>query len=64
LKHAVCCVFDIEKMTFKCHSRSSVMLMCYPSLDHLELIRARKNRQHLFTEKIAEMTVKIDQCHW
>ena len=54
--------FIVPEMTFKGHSRSSEILSYVRS--PLLATRDRKNRVHLFSEKIAEMTLEVEQYHW
>jgi len=52
----------VPEMTFEGHSRSPTMLSFIrsPALSTID----RKSRLHLFSDKVAEMTVKVDQGHW
>jgi len=54
--------FLVPEMTLKGHSRSSAMSSSVrlPGLS----LSDRKSRLHLFSDKIAEMTMKVDQGYW
>ena len=54
--------FTVSEITSKGYNRASAM----PSFIRSSglSIRDRKNREHLFSDKIAEMILKVDQGHW
>jgi len=53
--------FTVPEMSIDGHSRSSAMSSVIRSPGHS--IRDRKNRLHLFSDKIAEMTLNVNQGH-
>jgi len=66
-----CCTFQIQttKSLIKPFKRPSKVnrghRQCHPSLDHLDiLLHTGKIGHTYFQTKIAEMTLRADECHW
>jgi len=56
--------FIVPETTFKDHSRSLVMTLSSFTGSPGHCLRDRKSMLDLYSDKIAEMTLKVDQGHW
>jgi len=55
-------LFTLSEMTFNDHSRSSATVILHYIA--WTFYHRPENRLHLFSDKTAEMTLKVDQGQW